>query len=417
MSRDLSRHPCFNAEVKRQYGRIHLPVAPQCNVRCNFCNRKYDCVNESRPGVTSSVLSPGQALRYLRKMYERDSRLSVVGIAGPGDAFADAEETLETLRLVREAFPDMLLCVATNGLNAPAHIPELAEIGGTHLTITVNAVDPEVGAHVYAWIRDGKKILRGTAGARLLLERQIEAIRLCKEHNLIVKINSILIPGVNDRHIADVAKKVSELGADLFNCIGMCPVPGTPFEEIGEPKPELVEAVRAQARQYMPQMSHCTRCRADAVGCLGDSVPGAAIQLLRETAAEPINPGEERPYVAVASMEGVLVNEHLGRAKHLWIFRPSDNGFELVETRQTPPGGGEMRWRQLAGTLRDCRAVLTAAAGDKPVQALKKAGIRVGLVEGLIERALEIVYEGGDLDIYAVRGRCGGCAGGAKGCM
>ena len=76
-----------------------------------------------------------------------------------------------------------------------------------------------------------------------------------------------------------------------------------------------------------------------------------------------------------------------------------------------------MRWRQLAGILRDCRAVLTAAAGDKPVQALKKAGIRVGLVEGLIERALEIVYDGGDLDIYAVRGRCGGCAGGARGCM
>jgi nitrogen fixation protein NifB len=150
MNRDLSRHPCFNAEVKRQCGRIHLPVAPHCNVRCSFCNRKYDCLNESRPGVTSSVLSPGQALHYLQKMYERDSRLSVVGIAGPGDAFANAEETLQTLRLVREAFPEMLLCVATNGLNTPAHIAELAEIGGTHLTITVNAVNPEIGAHVYA---------------------------------------------------------------------------------------------------------------------------------------------------------------------------------------------------------------------------------------------------------------------------
>jgi len=417
MSRDLSKHPCFNADVKHQYGRIHLPVAPQCNVRCNFCNRKYDCLNESRPGVTSSVLSPGQALYYLKKMYERDSRLSVVGIAGPGDVFANAEETLETLRLVREEFPDMLLCVATNGLNAPAYIADLAEIGGTHVTITVNAVDPEIGAQIYGWVRDGKKILRETAGAELLLERQIEAIGLCKAHGLTVKINSILIPGVNDHHIVDVAKKVSELGADLFNCIGMCSVPETPFEEIAEPSREVVESVRDEARQYMPQMSHCTRCRADAVGCLGDKIPGAAIRLLREAAAGPINPGEERPYVAVASMEGLLVNEHLGQAKHLWIFKPSDEGFELVETRQTPPGGGEMRWRQLAGVLRDCRAVLAAAAGDKPVQALKQAGIRVGIVEGLIERSLEIIYGDGDLDIYAVRGRCGGCAGGAKGCM
>jgi nitrogen fixation protein NifB len=311
----------------------------------------------------------------------------------------------------------MLLCVATNGLNAPDYIADLAEIGGTHITITVNAVDPEIGAQIYAWVRDGKKILRETAGAELLLERQIEAIGLCKAHGLTVKINSILIPGVNDHHIVDIAQKVSELGADLFNCIGMCSVPGTLFEEIAEPQRELVESVRNEARQYMPQMSHCTRCRADAVGCLGDKIPGAAIRLLREAAAGPINPGEERPYVAVASMEGLLVNEHLGQAKHLWIFKPSDEGFELVETRQTPPGGGEMRWRQLAGVLRDCRAVLTAAAGDKPVQALKQAGIRVGIVEGLIERSLEIIYGDGDLDIYAVRGRCGGCAGGAKGCM
>ena len=417
MDRDLSRHPCFNAELKRRYGRIHLPVAPQCNVRCNFCNRKYDCLNESRPGVTSSVLSPSQALHYLKEMHERDPRLSVVGIAGPGDAFANAEATLETLRLVRAAYPEMLLCVATNGLHAPAHIAALAEIGATHLTITVNTVDPETGAQIYAWVRDGKKILRETAGAQLLWERQVEAIRLCKEHGLIVKVNSILIPGVNEHHIVEVAKEVSALGADLFNCIGMCPVPGTPFEGTGEPEHVLVEAVRDEARRYMPQMSHCTRCRADAVGCLGDEVPGAAIRLLREVAADLVNPEEPRPYVAVTSMEGLLVNQHLGQAKHLWIFKPSDDGFELIETRQTPPGGGEMRWRQLAGILHDCRAVLTAAAGDKPVQALKQVGIRVGIVEGLIERALEIVYGGGDLGIYAVRGRCGGCAGGAKGCV
>jgi len=65
ISRDLSRHPCFNGAVKGSYGRVHLPVAPRCNIRCNYCNRKYDCVNESRPGVTSALLSPVQQARYL----------------------------------------------------------------------------------------------------------------------------------------------------------------------------------------------------------------------------------------------------------------------------------------------------------------------------------------------------------------
>ena len=116
ISRDLSRHPCFNAAVKGSYGRVHLPVAPHCNIRCNYCNRKYDCVNESRPGVTSALLSPAQASLYMEKILEREPRISVAGIAGPGDPFANPEETLGTLRLIREKFPHILLCLSTNGL-------------------------------------------------------------------------------------------------------------------------------------------------------------------------------------------------------------------------------------------------------------------------------------------------------------
>jgi len=69
---DFNRHPCFNAKVKGQYGRVHLPVAPKCNIKCNYCNRKYDCVNESRPGVTSTILTPDQALYYMDKVLERN---------------------------------------------------------------------------------------------------------------------------------------------------------------------------------------------------------------------------------------------------------------------------------------------------------------------------------------------------------
>ena len=33
---DFANHPCFNAEARHKTGRIHLPVAPKCNVQCNF---------------------------------------------------------------------------------------------------------------------------------------------------------------------------------------------------------------------------------------------------------------------------------------------------------------------------------------------------------------------------------------------
>ena len=157
MALDMTKHPCFNEDVKGKFGRIHLAVAPKCNIQCNFCNRKFDCVNESRPGVSSQILAPHQALAYLKEMQGIDNRLTVMGIAGPGDPFANPNETMETLRLVRAEYPDMLLCVATNGLGAAPYIKELAELEVSHLTVTVNAIDPEIGQHIYAWVRDGKK--------------------------------------------------------------------------------------------------------------------------------------------------------------------------------------------------------------------------------------------------------------------
>ena len=124
-------HPCFSPQARHTSARVHLPVAPRCNVQCRFCDRKFDCTNESRPGVTSRVLAPEEALDYLARVRAKLPQLAVVGIAGPGDPFANAGETLETLRLVRSAHPDLRLCVATNGLELPAYAADLAELKKT----------------------------------------------------------------------------------------------------------------------------------------------------------------------------------------------------------------------------------------------------------------------------------------------
>ena len=419
MALDMSKHPCFNEDVKGKFGRIHLPVAPKCNIQCNFCNRKFDCVNESRPGVSSQILAPKQALAYLKEMQGIDNRLTVMGIAGPGDPFANPEETMETLRLVRAEYPDMLLCVATNGLGAAPYIKEMAELEVSHLTVTVNAIDPEIGQHVYAWVRDGKKVLRGLPAAELLLERQLEVIRLCKQHGLTVKINSILIPGVNDEHIVDIAQYMSELGADLFNCIGMCRAEGAAFDHIQEAEPGQVCATRLQAEQYLPQMKHCTRCRADAVGCISDSLPIKAIELMSKYANGPLDPQDERPYVAAATMEGFLVNVHLGQARQLNIYSYDQaGGARVIETRPTPePGCGEERWGKLAETLKDCRALLVASAGPIPTRVLEAQGVKVVLTESLIEQAIQDIFNRKPVAPPSRPRVCGAsCGGNAQGC-
>jgi 3-hydroxyisobutyrate dehydrogenase-like beta-hydroxyacid dehydrogenase len=83
--KDFHRHPCFNPEAKGNYGRVHLPVAPRCNIKCNFCDRKYDCVNESRPGVASTVLTPAEAIDRVRPALSAYARnITHMGPAGTG---------------------------------------------------------------------------------------------------------------------------------------------------------------------------------------------------------------------------------------------------------------------------------------------------------------------------------------------
>ena len=230
----------------------------------------------------------------------------------------------------------MLLCVATNGLNVALYADELAQLRVSHVTLTVNAVEPRIGQQVYAWVRDGRDVYRGEAAAGLLWERQQDGIRRLKARDLVVKINTILIPGINDRHIDEVARTIRNLGADILNCVPMYPVADTPLAEVPEPSPQMVAEARSQAGQYLPLMHHCTRCRADACGLLGDVPSDDQHARLRQAAAQPLVPTEDRPCVAVATLEGMLVNQHLGEADRLQVYRQQAEGFELVATRTAP---------------------------------------------------------------------------------
>jgi len=418
MALDLTQHPCFNSDARHHAGRIHLPVAPACNIQCNYCNRKFDCANESRPGVTSAVLSPEQAVNYLRHARKIMPQLTVVGIAGPGDPFASPEQTLETLRLVRKECPEMLLCVASNGLKLEPYVDELARLQVSHVTLTVNAVEPSIGAAVYAWVRDGRTILRGEAAARLLIERQESAIRALKAADIAVKVNTIVVPGLNENHVCAVGDKMRALGADIMNCISLYPVEDTPFAGRGQIAAGKMKQLRARLAEYLPQMDHCARCRADAVGLIGAPEDRELTSIMQACANGADDAG--RPYVAVASMEGVLVNQHLGEATRLWIFEADEGEPKLLELRYTPEvGGGFQRWRELAESITDCRAVVVSGVGRKPRWVLEQTGLKVIEMEGLIATALGSLFRSGEIpaSMRTQFKACGsGCQGSGVGC-
>lgn len=419
-TQDFHTHPCFNADAKGKFGRVHLPVAPKCNIKCNFCDRKYDCVNESRPGVTSTLLSPEQAGVYMDKVLEKEPRITVAGIAGPGDPFANGPETIATMRTIRRNHPDVLLCVSSNGMAIGPYIEALAELAVSHVTITVCAVDPAIGEKIYSWVEDGNVIYRGRQAAELLLSRQLAAIAKLKAHGITVKVNCIVIPGINDQHVEEVARTMQGLGVDLLNCMAMFPNVNTPFGTISQPSKEMMEELRAKAEQYLPQMRHCTRCRADAVGLLDDDRTEEFRGCLTACSTLKPMPAKERPYVAVATEEGILVNKHLGEARSLEIWERAGEGFRKVEERPTPTvGGGIKRWHQLARVLGDCRAVLVSGVGQTPFDILVKSGVQPVEAAGFIEDGLASVFE--NRNTAFLRGRknpCseGTCSGSGGGC-
>ncbi len=424
---NIDRHPCFNDKARHTFGRVHMPVAPRCNIQCKFCNRKFDCVNESRPGVTTGVLTPEQAMIYLDAVFAEKPNIAVVGIAGPGDPFANPEETMRTLRWVRAAYPEMLLCVATNGLGVGPYIDELANLQVSHVTVTVNAVDPAISEKIYAWVRHDKRVLKPADGARVLLEKQLDAIRRLKEKGVTVKVNSIVIPGINDHHVPEVAKRMGEMGVDILNAVAYYPNEGAAFSDIPEPSKGMIAKIRKAAAEHIPQMHHCTRCRADAVGMLGEKMNEklmTALKRCESTEAPPVaaeHPATtDRPNVAVASMEGVLVNQHLGEACQLFIYGKENGGVSLLETRETPePGGGNGRWETLADAIGDCGALLVSGIGPKPRTVLEEKGIQVMEIEGLIDDAIRSLYDGDGLRHMAKRTltACGAqCSGGGMGC-
>jgi len=412
-------HPCFDEEAKHTNARVHLAVAPKCNIQCNYCNRKYDCVNESRPGVTSSILTPGQAAGYLRELDTRLDNLAVVGIAGPGDPFANPEETLETMRRVKADFPEKIFCLSTNGLDLEPYIDEIAELGVSHVTLTINAVDPAVTAKIYKWVRFDKHVYRGEEGAKLLLQRQLACIPLLKAKEITVKINSIIIPGINEDHIEEVARVCAGLGADVINCIPLIPTAETPFAEVEKPDSKLIFRVRTLASEHLKLMSHCARCRADAAGLLGQDLTEVHA-LMKEYASRLDLDTTDRPYVAVATNEGLLVNQHLGEARSFYLYRQTPKGFQFLEERTAPkPGSGDQRWVDMARILKDCRALLVSGVGETPKSILKSCGVHVVEMTGLIDEGLEGIYNNRVIRSMAKPDafKCGsGCKGTASGC-
>ncbi|KLL12503.1 nitrogenase cofactor biosynthesis protein NifB [Protofrankia coriariae] len=429
----VANHPCYSQEAHQYYARMHVPVAPGCNIQCNYCNRKFDCANESRPGVTSKLLTPEQALAKVKRVASEIKQMSVLGVAGPGEPLANAGRTFRTMELVARECPDIKLCVSTNGLALVDHVDRIADLGIDHVTITINMIDPEVGERIYPWVAFRGKRHTGREASKILVERQLEGLAALTERGILCKVNSVMIPGVNDEHLVEVSRTVRGMGAFLHNVMPLVSAPehGTHYGLTGQrgPTPQELKALQDRCEgddgAQMNMMRHCRQCRADAVGLLGEDrgdefgpetylegevtydLAGrqeahAAIERwrsdVRATREElRISAGAAKPertvLIAVATKGGGVVNQHFGHAEEFWIYEAGERWARLVGTRSVArycegasecddegeSGKGESGKGSVldrtASMLSDCAAVLCSRIGNGPRETLAAAGI------------------------------------------
>jgi nitrogen fixation protein NifB len=217
---------------------------------------------------------------------------------------------------------------------------------------------------------------------------------------ILVKVNSVMIPGINDKHLEEVSKIVKATGAFLHNVMPLISEAehGTYYGLTGQrgPTHDELQALQDACAGDMNMMRHCRQCRADAVGMLGEDRGAeftmdkiekmeinypeamkmraevhAAInaeleskRLARETKVQVVNiqgikrtPSPQsspasgrgsnrenqssisaRPVLmAVATKGGGIINEHFGHAGEFLIYEASSEGVRFIGHRKTTP--------------------------------------------------------------------------------
>ncbi len=263
LERLAKEHPCYTEQARLNRGRIHLAVAPICNLGCNYCERAVGPQGRllKGPGTAARVLCPEEAA-LLADRVAAEGWLSVVGIAGPGEPLFNPQ-TFDTLRLVKRNHPAMLLCVSTNGLLLSQKLDDLLACGVTALTVTINAVTPTVAEELYAWALLHGRREPGHLIAPLVLERQWRGLAEATQAGLLVKVNSVLVPGVNDHELVEVARRAAQLGAARHNIMPL--IPRGRMQHIPRPDHSMVDLVRAECERYLVQFRGCQQCEADVI--------------------------------------------------------------------------------------------------------------------------------------------------------
>ncbi len=261
-----AHHPCWSAVRSDLWERIHLPIAKECNVQCNFCSNQISSCHSVGPGGCQRTMTPEEALATLTEEMERSENLHIVAISGPGEPLFN-KETFVTLQKARELYPNIRMCLSTNGLLLSNSVSHLIAVGVDTVSVSMSAIRPETVRKLYSWAMVENKMVRGPELGHLIPEFQLAGIQAATENGINVKVNTVLIPSLNLQEIPNLSREIKKAGATLQNIIPL--IPRGTMSDFPAPTRKVLNKMRESTERIIPQFNHCKQCRSDVVGIPG----------------------------------------------------------------------------------------------------------------------------------------------------
>lgn len=264
---EKEKHSCFNTgESDIGYGRIHVPIAKICKMRCKYCNYMIDGnVNintDNRPGASTFIINDKEDIKnYLKEKTKIYPNIEVIGVSGPGDPL-DNIETLEILNdIMNENYNNYKLCICSCGYNYNNVVDRVKKLNKLeYLTLTINTFNVDKMKLLYRSVEDG--LLKASE----IIEQQKNIIKDMKNRNVKIKINTIYIPNINDKEINEMYNVLLEYGVDCFNLLPLRQIndqfnydKNTYFEDFKNKVKELKEL-------GYPMINKCSQCTSSACG-------------------------------------------------------------------------------------------------------------------------------------------------------
>ena len=187
--------------VKDAYGRplnnLRLAVTNECNYRCIFCHLEGDPLGEpARPGRLPPIVTP----REYGIVARAASLLGIDSFKITGGEPLIRRDIVDIVGELSGNAPGSDISMTTNGYMLSRLAAGLAEAGLKRVNISIHSLDEEK-----------YRFITGVKG----LSMALEGLRAAQDQGFKLKINMVVLKGVNEGEVFEVAKLAHSSGAVL----------------------------------------------------------------------------------------------------------------------------------------------------------------------------------------------------------